>query len=374
MVKMIPEQEALYALHWNVPRSELSMAAQLEYDRLRPAWERGETRPAAGELEAARLAWEGSRTRRRARPVAGDEIRDTTFLIIGGGYDMAQVDDLLRRIAVELDAERPIELLIKNVSFRRREWTHGYDIQAVHWFLEQLRLDHRNPAGMTQDPWRDLAVTAQFTRTEIGDLAGATPWQARRELRRYYAEKCRKAHGRYFEELPGVRLRWEWTGMTRRELRTQEKQTMVSCCGVSHLTFDAAGRKLALLGDHLVDEAKVPLYGLGKNYTDEARIPVLYAVGKHYNLSPGGSIRFPDQGQLQFPVQATGPGNAVMTAVDEAGNRVARYRVLGQPLFRDPVEITVHPDWELTDQRALAIAISARWLGSYFSTPGGGGG
>jgi hypothetical protein len=55
---MAPEQEALYGLHWNVPRSELSMAAQLEYDRLRPAWERGEARPAAGELEAARLAWE----------------------------------------------------------------------------------------------------------------------------------------------------------------------------------------------------------------------------------------------------------------------------------------------------------------------------
>jgi hypothetical protein len=55
---MAPEQEALYALQWNVPRSELSMAAQLEYDRLMPAWERGEVRPAAGELEAARLAWE----------------------------------------------------------------------------------------------------------------------------------------------------------------------------------------------------------------------------------------------------------------------------------------------------------------------------
>jgi len=34
------------------------MVAQLEYDRLRPAWEQGEARPAAGELEAARLAWE----------------------------------------------------------------------------------------------------------------------------------------------------------------------------------------------------------------------------------------------------------------------------------------------------------------------------
>ena len=55
---MAPEQEALYALQWNVPRSELSMAAQLEYDRLMPAWERGEVHPAAGELEAARLAWE----------------------------------------------------------------------------------------------------------------------------------------------------------------------------------------------------------------------------------------------------------------------------------------------------------------------------
>jgi len=63
-----------------------------------------------------------------------------------------------------------------------------------------------------------------------------------------------------------------------------------------------------------------------------------------------------------------------MTAVDEAGNRVARYRNPFRPLFRDPVEITVHPDWELTDQRALALAISAGWLRSYFSTPGGGGG
>ena len=58
MTELTPELEALYALHRNVPRSELSMAAQLEYDRLRAAWEQGEARPAAGELEATRLAWE----------------------------------------------------------------------------------------------------------------------------------------------------------------------------------------------------------------------------------------------------------------------------------------------------------------------------
>src|SRR5690349_7830029 len=198
---MAPEQEALYALHWNVPRSELSMAARLEYDRLRPAWERGEARPTAGELEMARLAWEGSRARSPARPVTGDEIRDTTFLIAGVGYDVAQVDDLLRRVAAEIDADQPVEPLIEDAAFTTRRY--GYDFQAVGWFLEQLRLDHhRDLTGMSQDPWRDLTVTAQFTRTEIGDLAEATTWRARQELRAYYSKKCWKARDQYFDELP----------------------------------------------------------------------------------------------------------------------------------------------------------------------------
>ena len=42
MAKRTPEQEALYVVQCNVPRSELSLAAQLEYDRLRPPQERGE--------------------------------------------------------------------------------------------------------------------------------------------------------------------------------------------------------------------------------------------------------------------------------------------------------------------------------------------
>jgi hypothetical protein len=58
MTKLTPEKEALYAMQRNVPRSQLSMAAQLEYDRLRPRLEQGEARPADGQLEAARLAWE----------------------------------------------------------------------------------------------------------------------------------------------------------------------------------------------------------------------------------------------------------------------------------------------------------------------------
>jgi len=47
MPKMTPEGEARYALSYGVPRSDLSMAAQLEYDRLRAEMERGGTLPPA---------------------------------------------------------------------------------------------------------------------------------------------------------------------------------------------------------------------------------------------------------------------------------------------------------------------------------------
>jgi DivIVA domain-containing protein len=75
--------------------------------------------------------------------VNGDEVRDTRFLGPTGkftrGYDAAEVDELLGRIAAELDAGRQVRPLIENAVFRARTGTGGYDAQAVDWFLEQLR-------------------------------------------------------------------------------------------------------------------------------------------------------------------------------------------------------------------------------------------
>jgi hypothetical protein len=42
MTEVTPERQALYALGRDLPRGDLPMAAQLEYDRLRPAGGRGE--------------------------------------------------------------------------------------------------------------------------------------------------------------------------------------------------------------------------------------------------------------------------------------------------------------------------------------------
>jgi hypothetical protein len=62
-----------------------------------------------------------------------------------------------------------------------------------------------------------------------------------------------------------------------------------------------------------------------------------------------------------------------MTAADQAGNKVARYRLVrNETSFREATEITVHPGQQLTDELTLAVALSAPWLNLYFVSGGGG--
>ena len=69
----------------------------------------------------------------------GEEVRDTRFMSGAWGYDVTEVDDLLRRVAVELDAGRSAGPLIENVTFRRAGLGRsGYDVDAVDWLLNQL--------------------------------------------------------------------------------------------------------------------------------------------------------------------------------------------------------------------------------------------
>ena len=64
-----------------------------------------------------------------------DEVQNITF---GKGlYDASQVDELLDRIATELDAGRPAGPLIASATFKRRPFVRGYNAGAVDWFLEQ---------------------------------------------------------------------------------------------------------------------------------------------------------------------------------------------------------------------------------------------
>src|SRR6516225_1315379 len=84
-----------------------------------------------------------SLTRARAEggdpaPVNGEEVRGTSFRRrSAGGYSAIEVDDLLRRVAAELDAGQPAGPLIANATFQSGG-KRSYDIDAVDWFLGQL--------------------------------------------------------------------------------------------------------------------------------------------------------------------------------------------------------------------------------------------
>jgi hypothetical protein len=87
--------------------------------------------------------------------VTGDEVRDTWFLPGGGWwgggsvpeYLASDVDGLLRRVAAELDAERPAGPLIENTVFR----------------------SGKGGRRMTSTPWTG-SWTSSFSKTTAGPL------------------------------------------------------------------------------------------------------------------------------------------------------------------------------------------------------------
>jgi DivIVA domain-containing protein len=354
--------------------------------------------------DGQRHSWPVARPSSYAPPVNGDEVRHTWFW--DGEYAVWEVHDLLRRVAAELDAGRPAGPLIENATFRRV--SQGYDIDAVDWFLDQLLLrpGHAELTGTSADPWRDLAV-AQLIRSQPGDAE--PPVRRPPNLRKYLSGECENAW-RDFGQEPGTHLQW---GRARRgrlwvpryELRTAEQQTIASReGGTRRMTVHAGGRSFTYKKPDIparstADSWPPDIAGAAtrswRDYTghfaaetmsskaqrkeartahelaDEAGIPILYTSGQNFGRRAYACISFPDQRWLRFLVRGTKSWNAIMTAVDQAGNSLARYRAstVDSPWPQAQVEITVHPDRELTDELLLAIAISAEWLESYFSSP-----
>ncbi len=332
----------------------------------------------------------------------GDDVRAVRFC--RGQYRAAEVDDLLRRVAAELDAGRPAGPLIDNAKVRRDFLTEGYDVDAVDWFLGQFLLPqgHVALAGLSDDPWHDLPV-AQLAPSVVSGVAKRYALRKRSQgaSRGYFVEQCRNAW-RDFGQVPGTHLWWGGAGKSKMALRTAEQQTLASTQGLLRMTFSAGGRSFTYrrasvessspavaelstraARDDFGHFARNSGIGLIRNelrgpgrpvweLVDETGTPILYTSGRNYDWRARASIMFPDQRWLRFLVRGNKRLNAIMTAVDQAGNRIARYRIISHRSSGwDTVEITVHPDWKLTDELALAIAISAPWLEGYFQTGGG---
>jgi hypothetical protein len=353
---------------------------------------------------------------RWVRLVNGDQVRSTWFLRQAFGYDGAEVDDLLGRVAAELDAGRSARPLIEDATLRRpmTAWSRGghCDVDAVDWFLDQLLLHpgRWERAEVAGDHWRGLDSVTQYTctRNGVSDSAQHAAEKSWRAQRRSFAKECQDAW-RDFGQQPGTHL---WWGDL--ELRTAAQQTLASLRGLARpdrpITASASGRSFTLrrtdaatsvfpgsaelaadsardYDGHYAKTRRSQLRELVgekvRELVDEAGIPILCISGLNLGWRAFARITFPDQRWLRFLVRGTRKANAIMTAVDQSGNMVVRYRLTDKGLklrlksyfgAAGPIEIAVRPDWELTEERMLAIAISAPWLDSYFPAPEAGGG
>jgi hypothetical protein len=245
------------------------------------------------------------------------------------------------------------------------------------------------------DPWRDLLVEWPVRSPWNLLLAYKDGW--------HHSGECDR-EWRDFAKLPGIRLSWVYAGAKGGgpELRTADQQTIASYCD-GGITISASGRTFTektvtrssrpyiagIVGyappgrgklRTTINRVKLPL----TEFLDGTGMPVLYTSGRHFDRSAGARITFPDQRWLRFPVRDTGPANAIMTAVDQSGNKVARYRLTGSSSWAHKVrnallprpgtvEITVHPGQPLTDELLLALTITGGLLNSYFDSGGGGG-
>jgi len=335
--------------------------------------------------------------------VNGVQVRNTWFCRAGAtgvsGYDARQVNDLCRRLAAELDAGGSAGPLIQEASFRKLSFGLRYDIDAVDWFLDQFLLPpgHGELSGIGGDPRGDLPVArvAQATSEKFA-----------------FESQCDNAWSD-FGQVPGTHL---WFGKAARgsiELRTADQQTLASVRGIWRKTFSIGGKTFTLRrtsaeessspavaellaraaqakAGHYADDTPgriiLPRLRIGPDMhplglADGTGTSILYTAGDHYNWRAGSYILFPDLRWLRFPVRGSALANAIMTAVDQAGNRVARYRLTNKSgqqkrslsWSQGSVEIVVPPGQKLTDELALALALSADWLRGYFARPEGGG-
>jgi DivIVA domain-containing protein len=301
------------------------------------------------------------------------------------GYDPDEVDAFLEAIRETLLGIREPFLTsddVRNKQFSFTRLRPGYDQEEVDALLDEVELRlAASPPGQSQDnePEPD-AYRLPIQDRPAGSRTYLRTRTSRRALRERYAEECWKAWNEFGQQ-PGTYLRLEWVKIACRELRSAEQQPIASIIYrwydpiLGNANISEIGGRFSINKESFV--LKSTGYAQSRKLVDKTGTPILYTSGMNFERRAKASVSFPDGRSLRFPVRGTHRANAIMTAVNEAGNSVARYRIIRFStggLGRKSVEVAVHPDFELTNELMLAIMTSAPQLRSYFSVQSGGGG
>jgi hypothetical protein len=102
---------------------------------------------------------------------------------------------------------------------------------------------------------------------------------------------------------------------------------------------------------------------------------VLRVIGRHHRGESNAIVVFSDQRRFHFPILGGGLFDEVMTAVDQEGNKVVRYRQAkrrtAQTRSAAKIEAVVNPVYKVTADTLLLVAVSSGFLlTEYRARPG----
>lgn len=187
-------------------------------------------------------------------------------------------------------------------------------------------------------------------------------------------------------DMPGTHLYWRTVGKYLYDIvsdTTTLATAQFKMAGAATLSIDADGRRAEYESRRLGPWLPGPfaIYGRRALVNTATGAAAIEKRGHHVDRKAAGTLMLPGQGTFRFPVEGAQREYAVMSAIDESGSVVAKYR------FRDPVptmtpwgssklegaEVVIAPDLHTsTESILLLVALSTEWLWSFFVRTGGG--
>jgi DivIVA domain-containing protein len=301
------------------------------------------------------------------------------------GYDQGEVDAFLKEIRETfLGIRKPFLTSgdVRNKQFSATVLRPGYDRDEVDAYLNEVELRlTAPPLGQSRGDEPAPEASRLLAQDQpAGSRTDLRPRPSRHAVQQRYTQERWKEWDE-FDQQPGTYLLLAWVTIARRELRSADQQTIAAMTYRWYDPIRGNANISEIGGQFSINLESFVLrstgYAQSRELVDATGTPVLYTSGMNFEHSAKASVSFPDGRSLQFPVQGTRRANAIMTAVDEAGNSVARYRIIPfstGSLGRKSIQIAVVPGRDLTNELILALVISAPQLRSYFSVQAGGGG
>ena len=305
----------------------------------------------------------------------GADVRRVTFLKAArwgypAGYPVEAVDDALNAAADALDFGRPVQM----GRISRSPRSGYYDSDAVDCFFRELEQSAPLLAqGLkpTTGGWYEGFVTNAMWRLEPQEderLGGATVAESPEQIRKRLEQECKEAWERFPEHL-GTHMKLHRVGSRGWELTRHEDGVALASSKKGWWAIPEHVTQVELNGDIYRRSRTFPLGRPYRWVNVETKVPILRGAGSNFNRRARLAMDLPDGRRLRLPVRGTFPGNAVMTAVDDRGDRVARFR----SARGSGIEVVVAPHVPITTELLLVVAATSPAVLMYFREPSGGG-